>query len=204
MKKIFLIVFASIFITGCGVVNNFNIVKNDLADMLTPHPLKVKESDKESILNSGMGIVDLDFGKNAETTWKKIDDNGTFSDMTYRLTYYSGGSDGRVNSKLEPGTYFMSGIRFLEGARRFKSGGYMVASGTSAYTLESKIHGWDSEENRAQCFSFTLEAGEYLYIPNIKITYVPKIEGDNICHKLSFVEEETPETDSYYIGDLSK
>ncbi|MDR0953174.1 MAG: hypothetical protein LBM71_03165 [Elusimicrobiota bacterium] len=193
MKKIVVICFICSFIIGCGIANNLVTVGGDLTSLVTPHPLKVKDADMEEVLASGYGIVDIYFAPNAETTWRKIEDDGTIGKKSLKLTYFDAASSGRKKSKLEPGTYFMDGARFNQGNMHYRSG-------SSYNKLKNKSYGWDEEKNEAKCFSFTIKAGEYLYIPDIQL--LPKYDKDDICFVMG-MSGEWPNTDSYKVGYLS-
>jgi hypothetical protein len=181
--------------SACGFVNNLNTIKNNLKEDLTAHPLKVKDADKENVLSSGMGIVEMYFGKNVETTWRKIEDNGSIGSDVYKLTYFGTASSGRVNSKLEPGTYFLDGVRFNEGNLH-------IRSGSSSNTIQNKVYGWDSDKNEAKCFSFTLRAGEELIIPDVATTNISGSKDDT-CPHLRFIDDNVV-SDLFKIGPLSK
>ena len=180
-----------VLICGCGFVNNTGVACKNLTRLLTTHPYSVKEGQEEEVLKSGKGIVDLYFTDDLATAWVRIDENGNIDSKNYTLTYNEIGGRGRRISQLEPGTYFLNG--FIANGQ--------VMTGYYVRSIKMENFGWDKENNKAKCFSFTVKAGEKIVIPDIK--YLGFDNGkDNICPKLAYSVE--PEKNApYQIGEKS-
>lgn len=184
--------FALGILGGCGIINNLNATRKGLAAAFLPHPYKFEEAERQSILESGQSIVSLNFQSNVLTEWKKINDDGSISDDSFRLTYATSGSAGRRESKLEPGTYFLNGTSFTKGS-------YSYRSGSLRDTLSNEASGWDADKNTARCFSFTLVPGEELFVPDVTVSTESKIK-ESMCPRLSIDGEPSPH---YQIGPES-
>ena len=171
-------------LAGCGFANNVGVIGKNLKRLVTPHPYSVDEGEEDEILASGMGIVDMDFGK-IGTAWMRINENGTVDIKNYTLTYFELGGTGRKQSQLPPGMYFLNGY-----AGENMMTGYYLRAGSK------DVFGWDEELQEPKCISFVLGAGQHLVLPKVTVTYNSFIE--TICPFIT-VEEELENGGEYDI-----
>lgn len=197
MKKcIALIALLLFLLTGCGLVNNFGVIGKNLSRGLTPHAQAVDAGKEEEVLASGMAIVDINFGNNVGTAWRRVAPDGSIEETNYYLTYNELGTRGRRVSQLLPGTYFLNGV--------VVSGGGM--SGYYARSIGVESFGWNEDAKEARCFSFTVKAGQFLLIPDISVNYDANYMNahDTICPALAFKEPASAESYFYKVGPESK
>lgn len=157
-------------VTGCGLANNLYTSHYTIIKDLTPHGHKVKRDGKNSFPGNGSGVVSLNFIAGNEskpvgvdTLWRKVNGDGTFSDRI-SLTYFNPFKDGRVESMLEPGTYFLDGLRYGYNQQHIRVGAFTSLIETNTQK------GWDTTKNQPRWFSFTIKEGEELAVPDVVVS----------------------------------
>ncbi len=197
----FCLIIIIISLSGCGgLVNNLYTNPYTVIKDLTPHGNKVKRSGKDSFPENGMSIVSLNFigGKEeykaaaVDTLWRKVNDDGTFS-KRISLTYVNPFKKGRLESMIEPGTYFLDGFRYINNNNSIRVGAFLELMGVNTQK------GWDLSNKKPLWFSFTVEKGKEVYIPDVLVSG-RCLNGSNSCGGDSF--ELTMKIDESYSKKL--
>lgn len=150
-------------ITSCGFGNNLYLIGYNLTEFM-PNKYKVTDKIEDDFPKNGLAIVDLNFRVNNEkdginTVWRRINEDGTYS-KRMALTYIDVFKRGRVRVVLEPGTYFLDGLRYPDGNKYISIGAF-----NKMYSNKQK--GWDENKEKPLYFSFVAKKGKELKIPDI-------------------------------------
>lgn len=193
-----------LILSNCGLINNHYTIGYNLVKGFSPHEHKVKRDGENSFPANGQSVVSLNFvvdntNKKAgvDTLWRKINDDGTFS-KRITLTYLTMFKDGRTESTLEPGTYFLDGFRYGDGA-------IYVTAGAFTYLMANEPKGWDASKNQPLWFSFTLEKGKEVFVPDVAISS-KCLSGSSGCSddglkiSIKIDKEENKDPKAYKIG----
>lgn len=212
IRKIFPIL-ALIILSGCGLVNNVAMMGYTLSG-IGPHRYRVTEEIEKSFPGNGLAIVSMDFkvrenadpNNRAKTIWRRLNEDGSYSDrMTF--TYNEIIKRGRVRLAIKPGTYFIDGIAFSKIDENNPNYIIVFQNGLFQKFYLTDQYGWDFDKKRPIWFSFTVKAGQELYIPDIEILYYCE-GGYTVCtdDQLTLamrLKDETFKKDAGYVfGDL--
>ncbi len=166
----FCLIIAIIFLSGCSILNQQASLLHMVKSGLTPNKYKVKRSGENSFPDNGTGLVSLNITTGhpssahagVNTIWRKTNSDGTFSE---RISFYANiFKAGRVEYMFEPGTYFLDGFSFSLGGKGF------VREGAFLNILSMKQKGWDEVRGEPLWFSFVVEKGKEVRIPDIIIS----------------------------------
>jgi len=171
--SLFLILFT---ISSCGMGNNFALMGYNLS-AISPNSHKVTKEIEDTFPQNGLAIVSLNFQseddyqdhRGVNTIWRKVNNDGTYGKrMTF--TYIELLKRGRVKLALEPGTYYIDGIRFLKEYKKSHQL-FEFSNGIFHKFYSDDQWGWDFDKKQAKWFSFTVKAGQELEIPDIFISH---------------------------------
>lgn len=180
--KILILSILFLNLSSCmGLANNLRLTFYNVTTNSLPHSHKVKRSGQNAFPQNNMSVVNLNFKTTSgyvDTIWRKVNNDGTFSDRI-SLTYTNPFTSGRIESMIEPGKYFLDGIRFREG-------NILVSEGSFRNMISRKQNGWDESRNEALWFSFEVKAGEELYVPDV-IVAGKCLNGRYSCSNEDFV-----------------
>lgn len=210
LNKKFLPLLALLILSNCGMLHNFYLIGYDFT-ALRPHPYRVTSEIENSPNKKGLGIVTLDFRTDnkeykdydgVNTIWRKINDDGTVG-KKITLTYAQLIKRGPTRVALEPGTYFIDGLRYVaekKNSRGMESLAY-VGAFTKLYSNEQK--GWDFTKKQPRWFKFTVKAGQEIKIPEISIHGYCKsgsdtCDGDDFVVKMVTKGQENKQPKDYY------
>lgn len=205
LNKKIIPILITLLLSGCGLANNLYTSHYTVIKDLTPHGHKVRRSGGNSFPENKMGVVSLNFvaGEKpktvgVDTLWRKINNDGTFS-KRISLTYLNPFKDGRVDSMLEPGTYFLDGLRYAYNNRIISIGAF------TALIKTSEQKGWDSTRKKPLWFSFNVEKGKEIIIPDISLSArcvngYNSCDGDSFAISMKIDLSDVKESDSYKVG----
>ena len=173
--------------------NSVGVSGRNLVSTVLPHPYRFEQKDRQEILDSGRAIVSLYFATDVKTSWRKVLPDGSVSEQIFTLTYSSSTFSGRRESKLEPGTYFLDGVIFSDGKQYY-------SKGSESEPFSEVAQGWNYPLGEAKCFSFTLEPGQDLFIPNVEVS-PNETFPNSVCPRL--VQKTGSQSPYYRIGPES-